>query len=243
MHVKSPTAKSSAWKKQLTQKTLGAFGATKMVRTMSGKVVEEKIPDTIPDVQPVALPCPWCNRTFANTKALGSHKSHAHPAAFAAAGASELPCGPIPLDVVNKVMLMIGQLEHDVGKWCGAKKLNENTGMWVDFDGDKQQLRKKGGASMRSRKPIWMIKKAILLRDLLAKKTEVTDPQYSAAQAFDISTSSMSRYMHPDKRNEIMAACKNRALSRRVQAKRTTKDKFERATEKTLKEFRAHRQV
>ena len=139
-----------------------------MVTTMSGKVVEQKIPNTIPDMQSEELPCPWCERTFQNSRALGSHKSYAHAAAVAASGARALPSGPIHMDIVNKVMLMIGKLETDVGKWCGATKLNERTGLQEPFDGDKKQT-KKGGAVERDRKPIWVIKTAILLCDRLSR--------------------------------------------------------------------------
>ena len=211
-----------------------------MVTTMSGKVVEQKIPDTIPDMQPEELPCPWCERTFQNSRALGSHKSYAHAAAVAASGTRALPSGPIHMDIVNKVMLMIGKLETDVGKWCGATKLNERTGLQEPFDGDKKQ-KKKGGAVERDRKPIWVVKTAILLCDRLSKCDYITDAQYSAGAAHGISPAAMSRYMKPEKRKQIMAACKNRANSRRVQVRRAVKDKFEKATEKTLKEFRAHR--
>jgi len=239
-----PTTNAGASKatpsKPSKQLTLGAFGAIKLVRTMAGKVVEQKLPDTIPDVQPEELPCPWCDRTFKNSKALGSHKSHSHAAAVAASGTAALPSGSIPMDIVNKVMLLVGKLETDLGKWCGAKKLNETTGLWVPFNGDIKQ-KKKGGAAERDRKPIWVIKKAFLLCDRLSKLDTITDPQYSASAAHGISPAAMSRYMKPEKRKEIMAACKNRANSRRVQAKRTVKDKYEKATTKTLQEFRAHR--
>ena len=146
----------------------------------------------------------------------------------------------MPLDVINKVMLMIGKLEADVGKWCGAKKLNEKTGLWESFEGDRRQ-KKKGGAGVRSRKPIWMIKRAIFLCDELARRKEFTNPQCSAGAAFGISPSAMSRYMKPSQRQSIMDACKSRANSRRVHASRKVRDQFEKATQKTLEEFKAHR--
>jgi len=74
-------------------------------------------------------------------------------------------------------MLVIGKPETDFGQWCGAKKLNKKAGQWQSFD-DNQKQQKKGDAAVRSCKPIWMTKWAILLCDVdeLASRKEFTNP-------------------------------------------------------------------
>ena len=227
-------------KTPMTQRTLGFYGARVMEKKTNGAWFEARLPDTVQDSETLALlACPWCDLEFKTAQALGNHKKFSHLAAYEAeklAGtvAIDPKAGTIPLDVINTVMLCVGKLESQLGKWHGARKLNEKTGTWEDYDGDKRK--KQRGASRRVMHPIWLQLKAIRLCDEF-KAQGFSDAQASAGEAFGISPASMSRYLKPDQRAKIEAACKSRSESRKVGSKRKVRDKFQLATDAVLKKI------
>ena len=109
--------------------TLGAFGFTKTRTDSAGRTWSCDIPREAPIVETQSVQCPWCDRTFANNSALGSHKAFAHAAANKAAqliGTSSKGVGEgaVSLEVVNWTMLMIGRLEKELGEYAGAHTLD-----------------------------------------------------------------------------------------------------------------------
>ena len=87
------------------------------------------IPRQVPVATKQALQCPWCDRTFANNSALGSHKAFAHSAANEATKlvgttTNDVGKGAIPLEVVNWTMLAIGKLEKELGQYAGAFRID-----------------------------------------------------------------------------------------------------------------------
>ena len=227
-----------------TQRTLGFYGARVMEKKTNGAWFEARLPDTVQDSKTLALlPCPWCEHEFKTPQALGNHKKFSHVAAYEAeklAGtvAIDPKAATIPLDVINTVMLCVGKLESQLGKWHGARKLNEKTGSWEDYDGEKRK--KQRGASHRVMHPIWLQLKAIRLCDEF-KAQGFSDAQASAGEAFGISPASMSRHLKPEQRAKIEAACKTRSEARKVGCKRKVKDKFQVATDAVLKLIAAKR--
>ena len=237
----TPAATAAPVKKK--QKTLAAWGAKVFNKTAGGERFEVKIPDEARKAEPAPVQCPWCDETFKSVQALGSHKKFAHKVAYDAVirqGTASIQQGDgnVELDVVNATYLLIGKLESQVGKWCGATKLNSRTGKREQYSGDKQK--KQQGQAFRICSPLWLVKKAILLADKL-KEDGVPDPQAAAADACCLSKAAMSRYMKAEKRSEIMEACKSRKEARRCGAKRKVQDKFELATKEVLEKFKERR--
>ena len=231
--------------KKKAQRTLAFYGAREFKKTSRGEWTEAKLECTVQDPVPssMKIQCPWCSASFKSEQSLGSHKKFAHAAACEAAKragtvAIDPEAGPIDMQVINLTMLLIGNLESEVGKWCGARKLNERTGKVEPYDGDKKKP--KGGAARRVFVPVWLQLRAIRLCDEFVKQ-QLPDPQTAAAESFGISTSSMSRYMQPERRKQIEAACQQRAQARKVIARRKVPDKFELATKSTLEQMKARR--